>query len=60
MQELTFIMDSIRPTVVVTRAERRIFDKMEEQQNEFMSAYLLQHYRIMAKVDGAEIHFRSD
>lgn len=60
MQELTFIMDSLRPSVVVTRAERRIFDKLEVQQNEFMTAYLLNHYRVLDRVDDAEIHLRSD
>jgi hypothetical protein len=58
MQELTYIMDTLQPEIVITRYERRIFDRKEEEENRYMVNYLKTHYEIVALVDGAEIHRR--
>lgn len=60
MEELSYIMDTLRPALVVTRYQRRIFDKKKESENDYMVGYLAQHYQVIARVDQAEIHQRSD
>jgi hypothetical protein len=58
MEELRHIMETLRPKIVVTRLNRRIFDKKEEEENTYMVNYLKEHYEVTAIVDQAEIHQR--
>lgn len=58
MEELAYIMDTLRPEIVVTRYERKIFGKKEEEENRYMEDYLQSHYKLVALVDRAEIHRR--
>jgi len=58
MEELAYIMDTLRPEIVVTRYERRIFGEKEEEENQYMLNYLQTHYEVVALVDRAEIHRR--
>lgn len=58
MEELAYIMDTLRPEIVVTRYERRIFGEKEEEENRYMLNYLQSHYNVVALVDRAEIHRR--
>jgi hypothetical protein len=58
MQELAYIMDTLQPEIVITRYDRRIFDRKEEEENRYMVNYLKNHYEIIALVDRAEIHRR--
>ncbi len=58
MEELAYIMDALRPEIVVTRYERRIFDEKEEAENQYMVNYLQSHYEVVALVDRAEIRRR--
>ncbi|WP_424003208.1 ArnT family glycosyltransferase [Maribacter sp. IgM3_T14_3] len=55
IEELTYIMEELQPKTVVIRKGRRILDKKEIEENEYIDAYLAQHYRVYATVDNAEI-----
>lgn len=55
MEELRYIMETLQPKTIVTRKNRRVFDKKEIQQNEYIDAYLLKHYKVLATVEKAEI-----
>ena len=55
IEELQFIMEELQPKTVVIRKNRRILDKKEIEENEYIDAYLAQHYKLLATVDNAEI-----
>ena len=55
IQELRYIMEELRPKTIVVRQGRRIFDKKEEEENEYIDAYLAKHYSVHAVVEKAEI-----
>ncbi|MEM9142210.1 MAG: glycosyltransferase family 39 protein [Bacteroidota bacterium] len=55
MEELRYIMEGLKPPFVITRKNRLIFDKKEEEENAYMEAYLAKHYTVAATVDKAEI-----
>lgn len=58
LEELAFIMETIRPELVVTRHGRRIFDKKEVEENTYMNDYLREEYEVISQVGGADIHRR--
>ncbi|MDP5062008.1 MAG: glycosyltransferase family 39 protein [Maribacter sp.] len=55
IEELTYIMEELQPKTVVIRKGRRILDKKEIEENEYIDAYLAQHYKVYATVDNADI-----
>ena len=55
VEELTYIMEELRPKTVVLRKNRRIFDKKEIEENAYIEAYLQKHYKLHAIVENAEI-----
>ncbi|MEP2278207.1 glycosyltransferase [Maribacter sp.] len=55
VDEIKYIMHELRPQTVVVRKGRRIFDKKEVEENEYIDAYLAKHYKIIATIDNAEI-----
>lgn len=58
IEELRFIMESIEPPLVITRAGKPIFDKSELSENEYMNAYLKNYYSLIQQVDNAKIYQR--
>lgn len=58
IEELAYIMDDIQPPIVVTRKNRRVFDKEEEEANQFINEYLEEHYSKLDSVDAAIIYRR--
>ncbi len=58
MEELKYIMDGIRPVIVVTRTNRLKFDKQFEMENQFIDEYLDQYYRLIEQVESADIYQR--
>jgi hypothetical protein len=53
--ELKFIMQELRPKTVVIRKGKRILDKKEVEENEYIDAYLGTYYKKIATVENAEI-----
>jgi hypothetical protein len=60
LEELRYIMEELKPQIVVVRKNKRIFDKNEEAANAYTSRYLEDHYVLQASVDNAGIYRRSD
>lgn len=55
VEEIKYIMHELRPQTIVIRKGRRIFDKKEIEENEYIDTYLAKHYKVIATVDNAEI-----
>ncbi|TLP72914.1 ArnT family glycosyltransferase [Maribacter sp. ACAM166] len=55
LEELKFIMEELQPKTVVVRKGRRILDKKELEENEYIDAYLSKHYSNFATVENADI-----
>ncbi|SHJ48058.1 Dolichyl-phosphate-mannose-protein mannosyltransferase [Maribacter aquivivus] len=55
IEELEYIMEELQPKTVVIRKGRRILDKKEVEENEYLDAYLAEHYKVFATIDNAEI-----
>ena len=58
MEELRYILEELRPGIVVTRQRWYVFDKKEEEANSYVRAYLETHYQIRELIDNAEVHQR--
>lgn len=60
MEELRFILEDLKPEIVITRQRWHIFDKIRGvEENTYVRAYLESKYEIRDLVDNAEIHQRS-
>ncbi len=57
-EELTYIIEEIRPDYIITRKNRRIFDKKEIAVNFYINLQLIQNYTPLDTVEGAIIHQR--
>lgn len=55
IEELRYIMEELRPKTIVVRQGRRVFDKKELEENEYIDVYLATHYVVHAVVEKAEI-----
>ncbi len=58
VEELKYIMEEIRPKIVITRKNRLIFDEKLEAENQYIDSCLKKNYNILAEVEGAEIRQR--
>ncbi len=58
VEEIRFIMETIRPKTVVIRKNKSIFDKKLLEENEYINAYLPRHYRLFETIDRAQIYQR--
>ncbi len=58
VEELSYIMEVVRPKIVVTRKNRLIFDEKLEMENAYIDKYLKTHYKPMATVDQAGLYER--
>lgn len=57
-EELRYIMEKIRPEIVVTRKGRSIFDETKPLENLYAHTYLVGHYKLIQTVDNANIYQR--
>ena len=60
LEELDYIMNEIKPPVVVTRARPIVFDKGLVEENEYINSILESDYILLETVDKARIYQRSD
>ena len=58
LEELRYLMEGIRPETVVVRKNKRIFDKKEEEANQYMEQYIQKHYTLHTSLDAAAIYTR--
>ena len=55
MEELRYIMETIKPKTIVVRKNRRVFDKKQVEENEYIDTYFVKQYKIYSTVENAEI-----
>ncbi|SHG52434.1 ArnT family glycosyltransferase [Flagellimonas flava] len=58
LEELRYIMEQIQPEVVVARKKKTIFDKKLVDFNQYIDAYLAEHYRLIKSIDRGLIYQR--
>lgn len=58
IEELKYIMDVVRPKVLVAREGKKIFDKKLVEYNTYIDAYLKKHYELTATVGRGLIYQR--
>ncbi len=58
MQELRYIMENIKPKIVVTRSGKSIFDPKQLLPNEYINTYLRLNYQVLDKIEKATIYKR--
>ncbi len=59
MQELSYLMEELRPVTVVTRSERKVFDRLLIQENTYIDSILQSDYTLHGRVDNADVYLRS-
>ena len=59
-EELQHIMEHVRPSVVVKRKNRKVFDKESHAANFYIELQLLKNYTILDTIDTAIIYQRSE
>ncbi|MBT8238971.1 MAG: glycosyltransferase family 39 protein [Croceitalea sp.] len=57
-EELTFLFEDIKPSYVITRKNRRIFDKAKYAANLYTNLQLIRHYKPLDTIDNAIIYER--
>ncbi|TDQ33153.1 ArnT family glycosyltransferase [Zeaxanthinibacter enoshimensis] len=55
MEEIRYLMHSVKPGIVVVRRGKPIFDKTLPEENHYMQTFLDSHYRVIGSVEGADI-----
>lgn len=58
IEELKYIMEIIRPKILVAREGKKIFDKKLVEYNTYIDAYLEKHYELTATVGRGLIYQR--
>lgn len=60
VQELHYLMEEIKPSVVITRTNRLVFDKTLIPENTYIDSVLSTQYVFLKRVDNANIYKLSD
>jgi hypothetical protein len=55
MEELRYIMETIRPKTIIVRKNRSVFDKLLVEENDYINGYISKYYKVYATVQGAQI-----
>ena len=55
MEEIKYLLDDIKPNLIITRDKENIFARENITENAFTRNYLNEHYRIIKIIDRAEI-----
>ena len=60
MEELKYVFEEVEPGIVITRKNKRIFDKEEVAANAYASQFIQDHYQLHTSLEAAEIYIRSE
>ena len=60
IQELRHLMEEIQPPVVVSRYQRRFFEKEKVRENAYFDSILVARYQLLDTVDKAGIYLRKE
>ena len=55
LEEIKYLMEQLQPKTIIIRKGKRIFDKKEIEENEYIDDYLAKKYTLLATVENAEI-----
>ncbi|MGB3144248.1 MAG: glycosyltransferase family 39 protein [Maribacter sp.] len=55
LEEIRYLMEQLQPKTIVIRKGKRIFDKKEIEENQYIDDYLEKNYSLLATVENAEI-----
>ncbi|MDO6817843.1 glycosyltransferase family 39 protein [Zobellia sp. 1_MG-2023] len=58
LEEIRYIMETIKPQTVVIRKNKKVFDKKYKEANLYINHYLESRYKLTATVGNAKIHQR--
>ncbi len=58
LEELNYLLDSLKPKTVVTRKDKTVFDREYIEEDAYVRAYLSEHYRLEGIVGRAEVFSR--
>lgn len=59
MDELRFLLDSIKPGTVIIRSNKTVFDKKFVVEDRYVRNYLKRYYQFAGTIDRAEVYSRS-
>ena len=60
MEELKYVFEEVQPSTIITRKNKRIFDKEEVAANAYASQFIQDHYQLHTSLEAAEIYIRSE
>jgi len=58
LEELQYLLDTLQPITVVTRSNKRVFNKNYIAENKYVNQYLEDHYVLEDSVDKADVYRR--
>lgn len=58
VEELQYLLDTLKPTTVITRSNKRVFHKEFDAENKYVNQYLKDHYVLEDSVNKAAIYRR--
>jgi len=56
LEEVKFIMEEVSPEIIVARSNRSVFDKKQVQANIYIDSILNSNYKLLDRVDNADIY----
>ncbi|MEN8789521.1 MAG: glycosyltransferase family 39 protein [Flavobacteriaceae bacterium] len=56
IEEVRFIMEEIGPKIIITRSNRSVFDRKQEEVNIYFDSILDSNYKLLDRVDNADIY----
>ena len=59
-EELRYIMEEVNPSIVITRTNRRVFDKVLKKENKYIDSILKTNYTLLERIDKADIYKLSE
>lgn len=58
LEELQYLLDTLQPITIITRSNKRVFNKDFIEENKFVNQYLENHYELEGSVDNADVYRR--
>ncbi|MBT8264089.1 MAG: glycosyltransferase family 39 protein [Muriicola sp.] len=58
MEELQYLLDTLQPITIITRSNKRVFNKDYIAENTYVNRYLEDHYILVDSVDKADVYRR--
>lgn len=60
MEEVRYLFEEKKPQIIVRREESLFVHEVFVEENEFITSYVEQHYKLIKKIDKAFIYQRTD